>query len=228
MSEQKPADTSAAPSERTRAKRIGHLAAYDRGTIERILDASPVCHVAYVLDSAPVVTPTFQWREGNRVYWHGSSASRMLQRIDGAEVCMAVTIIDGLVLARSGFEHTIGYRSAMLFGKAEAITDAAEKERHLEVFMEQMLPGRWAMLRPVKPKELKATAVLSMPIEEASAKISAGMPTDADDDLSWPVWAGVIPVALATGAPVADPRNHPDIEMPDHVRRYRFGAADRS
>ena len=106
--------------------------------------------------------------------------------------------------------------------------DAAEKDRHLEVFMEQMLPGRWAMLRPVKPKELKATAVLSMPIEEASAKISAGMPTDADDDLSWPVWAGVIPVALATGAPVADPRNHPDIEMPDHVRRYRFGAADRS
>ncbi len=211
------------PTPRSRARRLFEKSTQERAAVDAILDAMPVCHVGYILDGAPIVTPTFQWREGDRVYWHGSSASRLMRQAADSEVCLTVTLIDGLVLARSGLEHSVSYRSVMLFGRAETVTEPAAKERHLERFMEHILPGRWAALRPVNAQELKATAILSMPILEGSAKISAGMPTDLEADLSWPVWAGIIPIQLVVGAPEPDPRNLPGLETPAHATAYRIG-----
>jgi len=214
---------SEAPSERTRSKRLNEYARYDRATLHAILDAAPYCHVGYVLDGAPVVTPTIHWREGDEVFWHGSAASRMLRKSEGAEVCLTVTLLDGLVLARSGFNHSVNYRSAMLFGRPEAVEDRTKKLRVLEYFMERIVPGRWATLRPASEQEIKATTVLKMPIAEASAKVTAGMPKDEPEDYDWPVWAGVVPIVTETKAPLADPRNLPGIAMPDYVTKYKLG-----
>jgi uncharacterized protein len=218
------ASKSEAPSERTRAKRLNEYARYDRETLHAILDAAPYCHVGYVLDGAPVVTPTIHWREGDEVFWHGSSASRMIRKSEGAEVCLTVTLLDGLVLARSGFNHSVNYRSAMLFGRTELVEDRQEKLRVLEYFMERILPGRWATLRPANEQELKATKVLKMPIAEASAKVTEGMPKDEPEDYDWPVWAGVVPIVTETKPPLADPRNLPGMAMPDYVKKYRLGS----
>ena len=218
-----PAKPNPAPSPRTRLRRLPEKAAYDRATIEAILDAMPVAHVGHVVDGAPVVTPTLQWREGDRIYWHGSSASRMQRRAAGAEVCVTVTLTDGMVLARSGLEHSVNYRSVMVFGQAEAITDPTLKARHLETMMEQMFPGRWASLRPMTAQELKATAILSLPISEATAKVSAGMPADPPEDRNWPVWAGVLPIRLTMDAPIPAPDMADGIAEPDYLRPYRFG-----
>ena len=212
-----------APSARTRARRLSEKAAYDRDTINAILDAMPVAHVGYVLDGAPVVMPTLQWREGDRIYWHGSSASRMQRKSAAMPVCVTVTLTDGMLLARSGLEHSVNYRCVMVFGTAEVVSDPAAKARHLETMMEQMFPGRWATLRPMTAQELKATAILSLPITEASAKISAGMPADPVEDASWPVWAGVLPIQLTMGAPQPAPDMPAGIDLPDHVSTYRFG-----
>jgi uncharacterized protein len=149
------------------------------------------------------VTPTLQWREADRVYWHGSSASRMIRAATGAPVCLTVTLLDGLVLARSGLEHSVNFRSVMVFGTAEHVAPT-DKEHHLQVMMDQMFPGRWPQLRPITRQELKATAILSLPISEASAKIGQGMPTDPPEDMAWPVWAGVVPISQTLGAPQAD------------------------
>ena len=181
-----------APTPRTRVKRLHEKAAYDADTIKAVLDAQPLAHIGHLIDGAPAVTPTLHWREGDRVYWHGSAASRMIKAATGQAVCLTVTLLDGLVLARSGLEHSVNFRSVMVFGVAEAVMDQAAKARHLEVMMEQMYPGRWAQLRPMTAQELKATAVLSLPISEASAKIGAGMPTDPPEDMDWPVWAGMV------------------------------------
>lgn len=181
-----------APTPRTRVKRLHEKAAYDADTIKAVLDAQPLAHIGHLIDGAPAVTPTLHWREGDRVYWHGSAASRMVKAATGQPVCLTVTLLDGLVLARSGLEHSVNFRSVMVFGVAEAVIDQAAKARHLEVMMEQMYPGRWAQLRPMTAQELKATAVLSLPISEASAKIGAGMPTDPPEDMDWPVWAGLV------------------------------------
>ncbi len=213
----------AAPSPRTRARRLSEKAAYDRATVEAILDAMPVAHVGYVLDGAPVVTPTLQWRIGDRIYWHGSSASRMQRKSASAQVCVTVTLTDGMLLARSGLEHSVNYRCVMVFGEAVEVTDPAEKAEHLRVMMEQMFPGRWATLRPMTAQELKATAILSLPVSEASAKISAGMPLDPPEDQSWPVWAGVLPIELTMGAPIPAPDMPTGIAAPDYLRSYRFG-----
>lgn len=218
-----PPKASPAPSPRTQARRLHEKAAYDRATIEAILDAMPVAHVGYVLDGAPVVTPTLQWRIGDHVYWHGSSASRMLRQSKGAQVCLTVTLTDGMVLARSGLEHSVNYRCVMLFGQARRVDDPADKSRHLEAMMEQMFPGRWATLRPMTDQELKATTLLTLPIDEASAKISAGMPADPPADLAWPVWAGVLPIRPAMAAPQPDPAMPKDIALPAYASRYRFG-----
>lgn len=211
------------PSERTRVKRAHDLAVYDRAAIEEILDRMPLASVAYVIDGKPLVTPTLQWREGGNVYWHGSAASRMLESVDGAEVCINVTIVDGMVLARSGFNHSVNYRSVTLFGTARAVTDATDKARRLEVFTEQQFPGRWPTLRPMTAKELKATAILSLPIDEASAKVSTGGPNDDPGDESWPVWAGVVPLRLAVEPAVAASDLAAGIVVPGHVRNYRIG-----
>lgn len=212
-----------APSDRTRVKRLGDRGRYDRETINGILDAMPMAHVAYVLNGAPVVTPTLQWREDDRVYWHGSAASRMLETSEGADVCVAVTIMDGLVLARSGFHHSINYRSVMLMGRAEKVTDADEKEMRLKNFVDGLFAGRWDMLRPVNKQEMKATTLLSMPIDEASAKVRVGPPKDDEEDYALDIWAGVLPIRMVAGDPVPDPRNKPGLMPPAHVGAFKIG-----
>jgi nitroimidazol reductase NimA-like FMN-containing flavoprotein (pyridoxamine 5'-phosphate oxidase superfamily) len=212
-----------APSSRTRLRRLHDKAAYDRRVIDAILDAMPVAHVGHVVDGFPVVTPTLQWREGDRIYWHGSSASRMQKRAAGEQVCVTVTLTDGMVLARSGLEHSVNFRSVMVFGQAEVVEGAAAKEGHLRAMMDQMFPGRWETLRPITAQELKATRILTLPLSEASAKVSAGPPADAAEDRDWPVWAGVLPIRLTLGAPEPAPDLAPGIPLPDHARNYRIG-----
>ena len=216
--------TSEAPSERTRLRRLHQRGAYDRATIDAILDAGYLCHVGYIIDDSPYVTPTLYWREGDDVYWHGSSASRMLRETQGAEVCLTVTHMDGFVLARSGFHHSVNFRSVMLFGNARKVTDADEKLERLKTFVEGLFPGRWDELRPVTGQEIKATTLLSMPISEASAKIRNGPPADDEEDYELPVWAGVVPVAPQFGAPQACPRLNGSTPLPDHVRALLNGA----
>ena len=211
--------SSAAPSARTRVRRTPEKAAHDMATIHAILDAGPVAHVGYVVNGAPFVTPTLQWREGDHVFWHGSGASRMLRTVDGAEVCLTVTLTDGLLLARSAFEHSINYRSVMLLGRARLVTDPIAKEAHLKTMVDQMFPGRWPQLRPMTVQEMKATALLTMKIEEASAKVSAWMPEDPPEDRTWAVWAGIIPVITTLGHPEPAPDSVPDMALPD----ARFG-----
>jgi nitroimidazol reductase NimA-like FMN-containing flavoprotein (pyridoxamine 5'-phosphate oxidase superfamily) len=212
-----------APSPRTRARRLQEKAAYDRSVIDAILDAMPVAHVGHVVDGFPVVTPTLQWREGDRVYWHGSSASRMQKRATGEQVCLTITLLDGMVLARSGLEHSVNYRSVMVFGRAEVLEGAEAKTAHLRSMMERMFPGRWESLRPITTQELKATRILSLPLTEASAKVSGDPPNDPPEDASWPVWAGVIPIHLTVGGPEPAPDLAPGLPVPDHVKGYRIG-----
>lgn len=212
-----------APTPRTRVRRLHEKAAYDRAVIDAILDAMPVAHVGHIVDGFPVVTPTLQWREGDRIYWHGSSASRMQKRAAGEQVCVTVTLTDGMLLARSGLEHSVNYRSVMVFGTAELVEGAAAKEAHLKEMMEQLFPGRWDQLRPITAQELKATRILSLPLTEASAKISAGPPLDPPEDVAWPVWAGVLPIRLTMGTPEPAPDLAPGIALPDHARRYKIG-----
>ena len=217
-----------APSPRTRARRLHDKAAYDRDTINAILDAMPVAHVGHIVDGFPVVTPTLQWRIGDRIYWHGSSASRMQKRAADAQVCVTVTLTDGMLLARSGLEHSVNYRCVMVFGQAEVVEGPAAKEAHLKEMMDQLFPGRWEALRPITAQELKATRILSLPLTEASAKISAGPPLDPAEDVAWPVWAGVLPIHLTMGAPQPAPDLAPNVALPDHAARYRFGVSSRA
>jgi uncharacterized protein len=210
------------PSPRATVKRMHERGHYDRATIDAILDAMPIAHVGYVLEGAPVVTPTLQWREGDHVYWHGSSASRMLRRAEGAAVCLTVTIFDGFVLARSGFHHSVNYRSVMLFGQASRVPDGDKLDR-LRTFMEGLFPGRWDGLRPANGQEIKATTMLSMPIQEASAKIRTGPPKDDEEDYALPIWAGVLPLRIQTGAPQPDPRNLPGLASPAGLKDFRIG-----
>ncbi len=160
--------------------------------------------MAHVIDGRPVATPTLHWRIEERVYWHGSVASRMLKAGALAEVCLTATLIDGWVLARSAFNHSANYRSVMCFGRPEVTAGAADKARLLEVFTERLFPGRWAKLRPVSRKELGATTILSLPLDSASAKVRVGPPDDPERDRGWPVWAGVIPLTQRAGRPIAD------------------------
>ncbi|HLF20990.1 MAG TPA: pyridoxamine 5'-phosphate oxidase family protein [Aestuariivirga sp.] len=212
-----------APSERARVKRLNKRAKYDEDTVHGILDAMPVCHVGYVFKGAPFVTPTLQWREDDRIYWHGSSASRMLEACDGAEVCVTVTIIDGFVIARSAFNHSCNYRSVMVFGRAYKVTDAAEKEARLRNFTNRLFPGRWDMLRPVTAKELKATTMLGLSLDEASAKVRNGPPGDDEEDYALPIWAGVIPLRTQILPPVDDPRLLPRLTPPKHATAFKIG-----
>lgn len=215
-----------APTDRTRLRRVAEKAAYDRATIDAILDAMPLAHVGYVMNGAPVVIPTLQWREGDRIYWHGSAASRSMKAGRGMQVCVTVTITDAMVLARSGFEHSVNHRSVMVYGQAEWVTDPTAKARHLERMIEGLFPGRWPQLRPMSDQELKATGILSLPLDEASAKIGASGPgdTDAPEDRSWPVWAGLLPIRLVNDAPVPAPDLPEGVTLPDHARDYRFGS----
>jgi uncharacterized protein len=209
-----------APSELTRLKRMNKRAHYDEDTVHGILDAQPMCTVGYVFDGQPVVTPTLQWREGSHVYWHGSSASRMLESCEDAKVCVNVTLFDGMVMARSAFNHSCNYRSVMAFGTARKITDIAEKERRLKNFVDILFPGRWEHLRAMTPKEVKATTILGLELHEVSAKVRNGPPGDDEADYAVPVWAGVIPLSTVVGTPIPDPRLMAGLSVPPHVTEF--------
>jgi uncharacterized protein len=185
--------------ERLRVKREPQRAHYDRETVEAILDEALICHLGFAVDGRPYVIPTLHARVGDRLYVHGSAASRMLRHLaTGAEVCVTVTLFDGLVLARSVFNHSVDYRSAMVFGRA-TLVEGDEKVAALRALTEQLAPGRWDEARQPTAKELKATWILSLPLDEASAKVRTGPPEDEPEDLDLPVWAGVVPVHLAAG-----------------------------
>ena len=212
-----------APTERTRVKRPAKRAQYDAPNIHAILDAMPVCQVGYVFEGSPFVTTTLQWREDNHIYWHGSSASRMLEACEDAQVCVTVSIIDGFVMARAAFNHSCNYRSVMAFGTARKVQDPVEKEMRLKNFTEKLWPGRWDSLRPATTQEMKATTVLSLKLDECSAKIRSGPPGDDEADYEIPVWAGVIPVKMQVLAPIDDPRLLPNLAPAPHVAGFRIG-----
>ena len=208
-------------TERTTVRRLPARAAYDRSLIHAILDEGLICHVGFVADGRPFVIPTIHVRMGDRLYIHGSPASRMLKAMAlGVEVCVTVTLIDGLILARSAFHHSMNYRSVVLFGQAVAVDDPAEKARVLQVLAEHLVPGRWRDIRVPTPGELKATSVLSLPIDEASAKVRTGPPVDDEADYVLPTWAGVLPLTIAAGEPVPCPRLLPGIEPPSYATSY--------
>ena len=209
-------------TDRTRLRRSHERGHFDRDTINTILDAQPMCSVGYVIDGRPFVTPTLQWREGNHVYWHGSSASRALRNSRDAEVCLSVAILDGFVLARSGMHHSVNSRSVTLFGTAVKVENPDEKLAKLRRFVEGLFPGRYDRLRPDHAQDLKATMVLGMEISEGSAKIREGGPIDEEPDYALPIWAGVIPVHTQVGAPVADSRNIEGVLIPEHVTAFRL------
>ena len=194
---------------------------YERDQINAILDAGLVCHLGFVHDGHPFVIPTLYGRVGDEVYVHGSSASRMLRTLKGGvDACLTVTLVDGLVLARSIFNHSINYRSVVVLGRATEVTDPDEKVRALEAFGERILPGRWAEVRPPTELELRATSILGMPLDEASAKLRVGPPKDDEEDYEVEVWAGVIPLTLVAGEPEADPRLAFDLPVPAVPARY--------
>ncbi len=218
-------DTTAYPlSDVNRVKRLHERGAYDRATVHAILDAAALCHIAYVVDSQPYCTPTLFWREGDRLYWHGSSASRMLRNQSEAEpVCLTVSHLDSLVLARSGFNHSVDYRSAMAFGHARIVDDPEEKIRALAAMIDRFYPGRWATLRAATQQEIKATRVIGMTIEQASAKIRAKGIGDDEADYPLPIWAERVPVKTMVGAPEPCARLVPGVERPAGLAGYREG-----
>lgn len=212
------------PSARARIKRNPKRAEYDRATIHAILDAAAVCHIAYVIDGQPYCTPTLHWRDGERLYWHGSSASRMLRnQARGLPACLTVTHLDGLVLARSAFNHSANFRSAMVFGTAHLVEDAEEKRRALDDVTDRLFPGRRAELREMTAQEIKATSVVAMDIEEASAKVRAVNVGDDDEDGHLPVWAGVIPVRQMIGADWPSPLLPAATPRPAHLAPFAEG-----
>ena len=212
-----PSEPFAPASDRVRLRRKPDRGRYDRATIDGILDAAVVGHVGWVLDGQPYVTPTAIWRQGDRRYWHGSAASRMVRATrGGAAVCITATILDGLVLARSGLDHSVNYRSVMVLGRAYALDDEAETLAALEAFVEHLYPGRWPELRPATSSEIRQTTVLWTDLAEASAKIRADGAHDEPGDETWPAWAGVIPVNLVAGTP------EPDDHVPAGVTAPRY------
>lgn len=191
-------------TERTKVRRLPKRGNYDRETIQSILDEALVCHVGFVVDGAPVVIPTIHWREDDTLYVHGSAASRMLRSLKGGvDACVTVTLIDGLVLARSAFHHSMNYRSVVVFGNAREVT-GDEKIRALDGLVEHVMKGRSRDIRQPNEIELKQTLVLALPLEEASAKIRTGGPVDDEEDYALPIWAGVVPLTLTRGEPVPD------------------------
>lgn len=193
------------PDLRTKLRRMPERGTHDRAVLDAILDEALVCHVGFVEeDGRPVVIPTGFVRDGDRLLLHGSKASRMLRHLAaGKDVCVTVTLIDGLVLARSGFNHSMNYRSVVVFGRATPVPEA-QKEAAMRLYMDRLLPGRWTDLRPATAKELLATEVVALPLDEASAKVRAYGVKDEPEDAAWPVWAGIVPLALTPAAPVPD------------------------
>jgi nitroimidazol reductase NimA-like FMN-containing flavoprotein (pyridoxamine 5'-phosphate oxidase superfamily) len=209
---------------RTTVRRLPKRGVYDKDVIYSILDEGFICHIGFTVDGQPYVIPTGYARIGETLYIHGSAASRMLKTVtaDSVDMCLTVTLLDGLVLARSAFHHSMNYRSVVVLGKARPVTDDQEKRSALHAFTNHIVPLRWEETREPTPQELKATSVLALPIEEASAKVRTGPPVDDEEDYALPVWAGVIPVEMKTGAPIPDARMLPDIPEIDLNRFTRF------
>ena len=208
---------------RTRVKRLPKRASYDRDVINALLDTALVCHVGFAIDGQPYVIPTLQVRIGDRLYIHGSAASRMLgNAANGTPLAVTVTHIDGVVMARSAFHHSVNYRSVIILGAATLVTGHSEKLAVMKGLIDHVAPGRWEHIRQPNEKELDATSVLSIPIDEASAKLRSGGPIDDEADYALPIWAGEIPLMTTTLAPVADSRLDPTTPFPAHVTEYRL------
>lgn len=207
--------------DRNKVRRGPHRADYDRDTVYAIIDEALYCHAGFVQDGQPYVIPTNHGRDGDRILLHGSVASRMIRFVEsGAPLCIAFTLLDGLVLARSVFSHSVNYRSAVVFGTGELVGDPAEKLAALEIITEHILPGRWADARPPSDKELAATAVVSVAIESASAKVRTGPPGDNEEDYALPVWAGVLPMRREFLSPQPDPNRRADVDVPGYLADY--------
>jgi nitroimidazol reductase NimA-like FMN-containing flavoprotein (pyridoxamine 5'-phosphate oxidase superfamily) len=210
------------PTGRTQVRRLPDRGRYDAEVIHRILDEALYCHMGFVAGRHPVVIPTIHARHGDRLYVHGSPASRMLRTVKGgAELCVTVTLVDGLVLARSAFHHSMNYRSVVVFGTAHEVTDTTEKRTAFRALVDHVVPGRWSDVRPPSEKEIRSTLVLALPLNEASAKVRTGPPIDEEADYGLPVWAGELPLRTVAGRPVADPRMPPGAVIPAHVTSWR-------
>jgi nitroimidazol reductase NimA-like FMN-containing flavoprotein (pyridoxamine 5'-phosphate oxidase superfamily) len=200
-------------------KRLAKRAVYDKKQIHSILDEGFVCHVGFAVDGQPYVIPTGYARVGDHIYIHGSAASRMLRTLEqGLEVCVTVTLVDGFVLARSAFHHSMNYRSVVVLGKARLVTDPDEKVTALRSFTNHVVPGRWDEVRQPTAQELKSTTVLALPLEEVSAKVRTGTPIDDEEDYALPIWAGVVPIRMTVAEPVSDGRVLPGVAVFDTAR----------
>lgn len=213
--------TSSAPTQRTRVVREPQRGVYDRDVVNRILDEGFICHVGFSVDGQPFVIPTSYGRHEDVLYIHGSAASRMLRNVSGGiPMCVTVTLLDGLVLARSIFNHSMNYRSVVVLGKGIAIEDREEKLNALRSLSEHIIPGRWNEIRQPNEKEMKATTILRVPIQEFSAKVREGPVVDDEEDYAFPVWAGVLPLKVVTGEPINDSRLDEKIPIPEYVKNY--------
>lgn len=207
------------PTERSKIRRLPKRGSYDRATIDAILDEGRICHVGIVEGGSPVVIPMGYARQGDQILLHGSSASRMVKALAaGAEACVVVTHLDGIVVARSGFHSSMNYRSVVLFGRARAIVEPAAKWDALQDLVDHLIPGRASEVRPMNEGELKATTIVAIPIDEASAKVRTGPPVDDEEDYALPIWGGVVPLRLTAAEPVPDGRSAPEVPLPDSVK----------
>jgi uncharacterized protein len=209
------------PTDRTQVKRLPKRGQYDREVVYKILDTAFVCHVGFSVEGQPYVIPTNYGRAGDTLYLHGSAASRMLRTLsEGVPVCVTVTHVDGLVLARSAFHHSVNYRSVVILGTAKLVVDPAEKNEALRIFTEHVMKGRWDDVRQPTEQELKGTTVLSLQLEEVSAKVRTGGPIDDEADYTLPVWAGVLPLETVVKPPIADAQRKNDPPIPDYLKNY--------
>jgi hypothetical protein len=217
------------PTPRTRVRRIPQRGAYDRATIDAILDEGLVCHVGFVVGGQPFVIPTLYARDGDRVLVHGSAASRMLTTLDeGVDVCLTVTLADALVIARSAFHSSMNYRSVVILGKARAVEEPRAKTEALRALVEHLIPGRWDDCRQPNAREMRATLIIEMPIDEASAKIRTGPPIDEEEDYTLGFWAGVLPLARGFGKPIRDPNLKRGVAVPAYLTRHTRPSRARS
>ena len=216
------------PTARTTLRRLPKRGSFERQTVYEILDEGFVCHVGFVNEGQPFVIPTAYGRVGDVLYLHGAKASRMLKALAaGGEVCVTVTLVDGLVLARSAFHHSINYRSVVVFGRARVVESEDEKNAALEAFTEHVCRGRWADVRWPTPEELAATTVVALPLAEASAKVRTGPPVDDEEDYALAVWAGVLPLSVEPGEPAPDPRLPEATPLPGYVEHFDLGERNR-
>jgi nitroimidazol reductase NimA-like FMN-containing flavoprotein (pyridoxamine 5'-phosphate oxidase superfamily) len=213
------------PTGKSKLKRLPNRGVYERESVYQILDEGCICHVGFVVEGQPFVIPTGYARVGDALYVHGSQASRMLRALKGGlDVCLTVTLVDGMVMARSAFHHSINYRSVVVFGRAVVVEDRDEKFEALRALTEHLAPGRWDETRQPTEGEMRATLVLALALEEASAKVRTGPPVDDEEDYALPVWAGVVPLRVVAGEPIPDPLLPQGVEPPAHVLNYARGA----